>query len=163
MKKLLLPALISIIAIQLFVPVYRTINKYYILKAGEELKFRVNPVDPYDAFRGRYVSILSRQEVSGNGKYGVVTVDSDGFAGIASISEKKPASGVYIKSNGRRRFSLPVSRYYMDEKLAPQAEKLTRQGGQEAYVTVRVKNGVLVISGLYINGIAIEDIIKLEQ
>ena len=43
------------------------------------------------------------------------------------------------------------------------AEKLARQGGQEAYVTVHVKNGVLVISGLYINGIAVEDIIKLEQ
>ena len=162
MKKMLIPALISIIFIQLFVPVYRTINKYHILKAGEELKFRVNPVDPYDAFRGRYVSIISRQEVRGNGKYGVVIVDADGFARIASLSDKKPASGVYIKSNDRKRFSLPISRYYMDEKLAPKAEKLTRQGGQEAYVTVRVKNGVLVISGLYINGIAIEDIIKLE-
>ena len=163
MKKFLMPALIAIIVIQLFVPVCRTINKYYILKVGEELKFRVNPVDPYDAFRGRYVSIFSRQEVSGNGKYGIVIVDSEGFARIASISDEKPVSGVYIKSNSSNNFSLPISRYYMDEKLASKAENLTRQGGQEAYVTVRVKNGVLVISGLYINGITIEDIIKLEQ
>jgi len=160
MKKILVPVLIAVIVIQLFVPVYRIINKYNILKTGEEFKFKVSPVDPYDAFRGRYVSISSRQDVKGSGKYGLIIVDADGFARVASISDEKPTLGVYVKNSERYGFSLPISRYYMDEKLAPKAEKITQRGKQEAYVTARVKNGTLVISGLYINGTAIEDVIR---
>ena len=162
MKKFLMAALIALIIVQLFVPVSGTIKRYYTLRTGAEFKFRVNPVDPYDAFRGRYVSLNSRQDPGGRGKYGIITVNPDGFAVIGSLSDEKPASGSYVASAERGRFSMPIDRYYMDEKLAPQAEALTRrsEGGAEAYVTVRVKNGALVISGLYIDGIAIEDIIR---
>jgi len=57
---------------------------------------------------------------------------------------------------------LPIDRYYMNEKLAPEAETLVQQVGsdKEAYVTVRVKNGGMVISGLFIDGVAIEEIIR---
>jgi len=162
MKKLLIPALIAVIVIQLFVPTYKVVNKYIILRTGEEFKFKVNPVDPYDAFRGRYVSLNAIQGVRGSGKYGIVIVDKDGFAKIAYISDKKPAYEPYVKSDTRSLFSLPINRYYMDEKLAPKAERLTqtREPGNEAYVTVRIKNGMLVISGLYVDGIAIEDILR---
>ena len=165
MKKLLMPALITVIIIQLFVPASGVINKYIVLETGEEYKFRVNPVDPYDAFRGRYVSLNSRQEVRGDGRYGMIAVDADGFAYISLITDEKPVSGAYVKSNERYWFSLPIDRYYMDEKLAPKAETRTRnrEPGEETYVTVRVKNGALVISGLYIDGIAIEDIIRVEE
>ena len=162
MKKLLLPAMIAVILIQLFVPVYMVINKYIVLKTGEEFKFRVSPVDPYDAFRGRYVSLYSEQNPGGSGKYGLIMVDTDSFAKIVSLSDKKPLNSPYVKSNTRKWFSMPIDRYYMDEKFAPKAESLTRQRkpGEETYVTVRVKNGALVISGLYIDGTAIEDIIR---
>ena len=162
MKKWLLPALIALIVIQLSAPLYMIANKYNVLKTGEEYKFIVNPVDPYDAFRGRYVSLNSRQDVRGSGKYGVITVGEDGFARISHITDKKPTSGEYVKSSDSSWFTLPIDRYYMDEKLAPMAEKLTRTSAPEedAYVTVRVKNGELVISGLFISGVAIEDIIK---
>ena len=162
MKKWLLPALIVVILIQLFVPVYMIANKYDILRTGEEFRFRVNPVDPYDAFRGRYVRLNSPQRVSGQGRYGSVTVDADGFAHIAYTSHRRPASGAFVRSSNRNRFTLPIERYYMEEKLAPRAEVLTqrREPGQEAYVTVRVKNGELIISGLFIDGVAIEDILR---
>ena len=157
-----MPALIAAIILQLFVPVYMIIKKYDILNTGEEFRFRVNPVDPYDAFRGRYVRLYSRQEVYGNGKYGVIKVDADGFANITEITDEKPENAAYVKSDSRQWFSLPISRYYMDEKFAPKAESLVRQRepGIETYVTVRIKNGELVISGLFIDGVSIEDIIK---
>ena len=162
MKKLLFLALIAVIVIQLSVPVYMIVSKYVILKTGEEFKFWVNPVDPYDAFRGRYVSLFPQQEARGDGRYGLIVVDPNGFARISSITSEKPESGAYVKSSKRSRFSLPIDRYYMDEKSAPKAEALTRQRGleQTAYVTVRIKNGALIVSGLYIEGIAIEDIIR---
>ena len=164
-KKFLLPALIVTIVLQLFVPVYMIIKKYDILNSGEEFKFRVSPVDPYDAFRGRYVYLYSPQNVSGNGKYGVISVDTDGFANISKITDEKPKNAAYVKSESKLWFSLPINRYYMDEKFAPKAESLVRQRepGIETYVTVRIKNGELVISGLFIDGAAIEDIIKNES
>jgi len=139
-------------------------NKYNILRTGEEYKFRVFPIDPYDAFRGRYVSLNTNtgQEIYGNGKYGLIAVDEDGFARIASTTNEKPVSDPYVKSISRSWFVLPITRYYMEEKLAPRAELLAwqRGPGEEAYVTVRVKNGDLIISGLYIDGEAIEDILR---
>jgi len=165
MKKILMAALAALIIIQLFVPISGIIKKFNILKTGAEFKFKVYPVDPYDAFRGRYVSLNAQQRSNGSGKYGVIALDKDGFAEIIYISNNKPASGHYVTSIKRGWFTLPIDRYYMDEKFAPKAERLTqrREAGTEAYVTVRVKNGTLVVSGLYIDGVAIEDIIKQEM
>ena len=164
MKKWLTPALIAAIFAQLLVPSYLIANKYYILTAGTEYRFRVNPVDPYDAFRGRFVSLYPVVGVSGYGKYGVIAVGEGGFADVVSITDVKPQSGAYVKSGSRSWFLLPVDRYYMDEKLAPEAERIAWQRGQgrEAYVTVRVKNGSLVVSGLYVDGVAIEDAVRTE-
>jgi len=165
MKKLLMKALFALIVIQLFVPISMIIGKYNILGTGEEFKFRVYPVDPYDPFRGRYVSLNVMRGISGNGKYGVIAVDEDGFASIVSVTDERPDFGHYVTSMERGRFTLPIDRYYMDEKFALRAERLTqqREGGTEAYVTVRVKNGNLVVSGLFIDGVAIEDIIRNEK
>ena len=166
MKKWLMPALIAVIVIQLFTPIYMIANKYHILRTGEEFIFKVNPVDPYDAFRGRYVRLDAHQAVlaPGPGRYGVIAIDADGFAYISTITDNRPVSGVYVKSNSQSWFTLPIDRYYMEERLAPRAEVLTWQRAldEEAYVTVRVKNGELVVSGLFIDGVAIDDILRNE-
>ncbi len=167
MKKYLLPALVIMIVLQLFVPVYMIANKYDILRNGEEYKFKVAPVDPYDAFRGRYVWISYRlpQDIYWKGMYGEITVGEDGFAEISKITNAKPREGAYVVSKDKSHFTMPFDRYYMDERFAPRAERLTRSGSasENAYVTVRVKNGSLVVSGLYIDGVPIEDIIKKER
>ncbi|MCL2488728.1 MAG: GDYXXLXY domain-containing protein [Oscillospiraceae bacterium] len=163
LKKLLLPALILVIIAQLCVPVYMMADRYDTLKNGEEYKFKVRPVDPYDAFRGRYVDLYLGPMDGGYGKYGIIKVDSSGFAKVKTITNQKPKDGAYIKSGSNDDwFELPIDRYYMDEKLAPKAEELMWSGDEarEAYVTVRVKNGKLVVSGLYVDGQAIEDVIK---
>jgi uncharacterized membrane-anchored protein len=161
MKKFLLPILIAVIVMQLLTPAYMIIHKYDILANGEEYKFRVRPVDPYDAFRGRYVQ-LGASDISWDltGKYGVIHVDEDGFAVVSGATDIKPDGNAYIKNNSKDYFQLPIDRYYMDEKFAPEAERLVQRGEREAYVTVRVKNGNLVISGLYLDGVAIEEVIR---
>ncbi len=167
MKKFLMPALISLIIVQLFIPTYMIANRYIILRTGQEYKFKVYPIDPYDAFRGRYVNLNVMGGIQGEGKYGVLNTDEKGYAFIEKISHEKPKNETYIKSNSSSSwFSMPIDRYYMDEKLAPQAEILTRPNGlseNEVYVTTKIKNGKLVVSGLFINGMAIEDYIKNYQ
>jgi uncharacterized membrane-anchored protein len=163
MRKWLMPALIAVIVIQLTAPIYMIADKYHVLRTGDEFKFKVNAVDPYDAFRGRYVRLGAWQSVrgSGSGRYGIISIDADGFAYISDITDDKPASGAYVTSGSRTRFTLPIERYYMEEKLAPRAEVLTqRRAPGDAYVTVRVRNGKLIISGLYVDGAAIEDILR---
>ena len=161
MKKWLMPALIAVIFIQLCVPVYMIANKYAVLKTGEEFKFRVSAVDPYDPFRGRYVAIAVQRASYAEGKYGVIEVGEDGFARISSTSDSKPIAGAYVKSGSSRMFLLPIDRYYMDEAFAPRAQALTWR--ENAYVTVRVKNGTLIVSGLFVDGVAIEEIIRNER
>ena len=165
MKKMALPALIVTILVQLMVPAYMIYGKYDILRTGDEYRFSVMPVDPYDAFRGRYVRLNSPQQVWGSGKYGVIDVGPDGFAYVAEITDAKPVGKPYVTSDSRNWFRLPIDRYYMAEHLAPRAETYVADMDRDraAYVTVRIKNGSLVISGLYVDGVPIEEIVKSIQ
>ncbi len=62
------------------------------------------------------------------------------------------------------RLELPFERYYMEEGAAPKAEDLYRQHNQrnkqDAYLTIKVKDGQSAITGLYVAGEKIEDAIK---
>ena len=111
-----------------------------------------------------YIQLNSRININAQGKYGIISVDSDGFANIAKVTNKKPEYSAYVKGNKNSwQFKLPIDRYSMDEKLAPKAELYMQKNisDKEAYVTVRIKNGNLVISGLYIDGVTIEDVVNI--
>lgn len=173
MKRFLMPALIVIIVIQLLVPTYMIANRYFILYTGEEFKFRVRPFDPYDPFHGRYVYFTldsspyspTGSYEAGNHKYSKIDVGEDGFARFKGLFEKKPKDAPYIKSVKKDYFNPGINKYYMEEKMAPAAEKIVqeRASGKEIYVTVKVKNGNAVVTGLYVDGVPVEDIIKKEM
>ena len=170
MKKYLLGLLILTILIQLFVPAYFVFEKYDTLKTGVEYKFEVSLYDPYDAFRGRYVSIQTvtqrnlyeRYDSSAlfqGSKYGLISVAEDGFAFIKSVTDVKPKTGDYVKSASSNYFNMPVESYYTDEDIAPQLEQFLLYNRKEvkAYIILRVKDGNAVIQGLYVDGMRIED------
>lgn len=164
MKKYLSLFLIAAIAVQLFVPSYMIFSKYNTLKNGEQYKFKAYPVDPYDPFRGRYVQ-FSVNDVSrkySTEKYGIISIDENGFAHIKEFSDEKPIDKPYIESLSDDFFSMPVDRYYMEDKLAPAAENLVAKTikTDDVYITVRVLGGDVVVEGLFINGVAIEDLLK---
>ena len=161
MKKAFLYILVSVLVIQILVPVCKIWEKYDVLKNGVEVKMKVAPIDPYDAFRGRYVSLsYSDRVVMRNGKYGVLEIDEDGFATLIKVVSKKPENGIYITSKDEY-FSIPLRRYYMEETLAPKAE-LMLNGDGEAYVTIRIKGDKAVLSGLYVEGRPIEEVLSVE-
>ncbi len=163
MKKTLLYVLIVVLIIQFLIPAYKIWEKYDVLKNGEEVKMRVAPIDPYDAFRGRYVSLsYSDRVVARRGKYGILEIDKDGFATVSKVVKKRPENELYIKGENEENFSIPQRRYYMEETLAPKAEKML-MGDKEAYVTIRIKGDNAVISGLYVDGKPIEEILTSEE
>lgn len=161
MKKTLLSVLIITIFVQILIPTYMIWGKYDVLKNGEEVKIKVAPIDPYDAFRGRYVSLWYDDDLSyeqSQGKYGILEIDEDGFAMVKKVVKEQPKDQLYLTSENEDYFYIPLDRYYMEETLAPKAEEMI-SGEKEAYVTIRIKGDKSVLSGLYIDGKPVEEIL----
>ncbi len=143
-----------------------------IVSEGKEFRFRTDVVDPYDIFRGRFVSVsqenlrieIRQEEVRdydyGSFFYGQLKVDEEGFASIASLS-KEPTGGDELKvevtwagpdydySGGQQKLKgyfvnikPPFDRYYIKETLAPAAEREYR-----AHAKGRAHLSVRVLGG----------------
>ena len=161
MKKTLFSVLIITILVQIFIPAYMIWGKYDVLKNGEEVKIKVAPIDPYDVFRGRYVSLWYDNDLSyeqRQGKYGILEIDEEGFATVKKVEKEQPKDELYLTSQNEDYFYIPLDRYYMEETLAPKAEEMI-SGEKEAYVTIRIKGDKSVLSGLYIDGKPVEKIL----
>lgn len=180
------PWILALLAVtflaQWFVPASIIWRFESALRDGKLFKFQTRPVDPYDAFRGRYVALGFSQEnvpwkytavplKRGENMYALIENDTNGFARIKNLSAERPQTGDYIGVKIRYAASptnvfvqLPFDRYYMNEKKAPAAEDAYRKhsvrGQQDAYVTVRVRAGRAVIEDLYIAGKPIREFLK---
>lgn len=167
--------------IQLVVPLSMIAKREVVLRDGVQFKFKVAPVDPYDAFRGRYVALRvdesyvpAPKEVKvkgGQTAYALIDVDAQGFAKLSGLTTSRPREKSYIQSkvthvsyDKKIYLDLPINRYYMEEKAAPAAEKVYQRYAQrdkkDAYVVVRIKDGFAVIESLYVGGQRIEDVVK---
>lgn len=181
MKKSLIIALFScLILIQIAIPLSMIAKREIVLKEGRQFKFKTEPVDPYDAFRGRYVALRVAEDkipLPKNGTFkkdqmvfAQILVGEDGFARISDLKSRRPHGTPYITARvnfvgaDTVSLSLPFDRYYMEEKKAPIAEKLYRQHAsrekQDAYISVRIKDGFAVIEKLYVGGMPIEEALK---
>ena len=183
MKNNLIIGFICLACIQIAAPISMIAGREAILKNGEQFRFKTKPVDPYDAFRGRYVALsvkesvfklpkgLDKREITrGSDVYAIISLDNQGYAVFSELAKARPKSGAYIKTKvryvagGDAYLDLPIGRYYMEEKRAPQAEQLyrehSRRQAEDAYVVVRVKDGDVAIESLYVGGKRIEDALK---
>lgn len=177
--RLIIGLFICLSLIQVITPLSMIVKRESALKSGEQFKFKAAPVDPYDAFRGRYVALQMEANYApdtglnlrdGQRVYALIGVDSQGFAKFTAVALSRPRGQAYLQVNVRYvsgdkvYLELPMNRYYMEESAAPKAETLYRehvQGGkQEAYVTVRIKEGFAVIEDLYVGGRRIEEAVK---
>lgn len=179
-KELIIGLFAGLIALQIALPVSMIAKRESTLKEGAVFRFKTAPVDPYDAFRGRYVTIraeinkVSKPEgvdlKSGQKVYAQLTVDEKGLAQVLQIALQKPKDSAYLiasvthPSGNDVGLNLPIDRYYMEETVAPRAEQAyrehSRRDKQDAYVIVRVKDGFAVIEGLYVGDQRIEDVVK---
>jgi len=165
---------------QLAVPVWMIANREMTLRDGKQFRFRTAPVDPYDAFRGRFVALQvfqnfgtlsSREKLAANKKvFAQLGEDNDGFAKIIAISASRPPANDYVAcrvnslTDSLVYLQFPFDRYYMDEHAAPAAEAAYREHSrrevQEVYVTVRVRDGNAVVEELFIGGMPIREFLR---
>ena len=150
------------------------------LRTGEAFRFRIQPVDPVDAFRGRYVAIWFAQDRAPVAEGAVIRprtyicvpieVDAEGYATLGPARVEPPSEGPYLRlragvvspdEHGQEYVwvTLPFRRFYMDEDNAPEAERAVwsgRRARREASVSVRIRNGVGVIEELFIDDVPIQ-------
>jgi uncharacterized membrane-anchored protein len=174
-------ALFAVLSVfQLAVPVWMIVNREMTLRHGRQFRFRAAPVDPYDAFRGRYVALQFQQnsapvpadeKLAMNQKvYAELAEDENGFARLVKVTANEPSDEAYVQcrvssiTDSLVYLQFPFDRYYMDEKLAPAAEAAylehSRREVRDVYATVRVKDGNAVLEELYIEEMPIREFLR---
>ena len=156
---------------QLFVPAQMIFEREAILKNGRAFKFELEPIDPADPFRGRYVFLrfantVYKGTVQDTFKhpdpvYVKLTTNSSGFAEIQAIERTKPENGDFLEATVQSDYQreviirYPFERFYMEEYAAPLAEKRLRAVNQDslqtAYALIRIRDGEGVIENVFIN------------
>ncbi|SFQ69898.1 GDYXXLXY domain-containing protein [Flavobacterium akiainvivens] len=167
---------------QLFIPARMVYSNHIVETEGIVYKFRAEPVDPADPFRGRYITLnfvadtfaIANFYDEGEAVYALLGKDADGFAKIKNVTFTVPKSGDYIKVDKWSYYKyfktlnleLPFDRYYMEESKAPEAELLYAEYLRDntkalpAYGEVAVKDGNAVLKRVIINGMPVEEYVQ---
>jgi uncharacterized membrane-anchored protein len=160
---------------QLAVPASLIWKREQTLRHGSVWKFRTAPVDPVDAFRGRYVALqfdAETQEISpppnaSSGQPVFVTVrqNAEGFAEIDQVLAGPPGGDDFIEAKlTGKTVSLPFDKYWVSEHDAPAAEVAyfaqSRRDKRNAFATVRVFRGDAALEQLYLDGLPLGDYLR---
>jgi uncharacterized membrane-anchored protein len=178
MKNVRLSIFVVVALAQLAVPAYAVWMRTQTLSHGRLWKFRTAPVDPVDLVRGRYIALrFASEEVPqaerlkpGRWAYAVLKEATDGFAIVDHVSAEPIAGDNVIKVENvgwwesKQRLRFPFNNFWVSEDLAPAAETAyaanSRQQKQNAYVTVRVRNGDAALEDLYIDGQPLKEYLR---
>ena len=133
-------------AVQIITPLSMIKRQEAVLTQGVPFKFKTAPVDPFDAFRGRYVALRLEPNTAPRPKgfflergrvvYAPIAVDKEGFAVFSAVLTERPAGVPYIQtkvshlSGDKIHLDLSIDRYYMEERAAPVADRLYWQRRQ---------------------------------
>ena len=182
-KHIIIVLFVVLAGIQLYVPAEMIFENEDILKTGKEFRFKTRPIDPYDPFRGKYISLdlEESQFIMDSTKewnnlrnvYVMLEEDSAGFAKIEDVSEIQPPIGdflraevwnSYVNEKGRIiNVSMPFERYYMEESKAYEAELAYRESNIDStsvtYAVVAIKNGKSVLKDVMIDGESIKEVV----
>lgn len=179
MKRLFILIFVLVALAQLSVPAWMAWARVQTLAHGRVWKFKTAPVDPEDAVRGRYVRLsydvdrytANQKFQSGDSVYAVLKENAEGFAEVDRLTTEKGDGDNFVKveawwSNDRENIAFPLNQYWVTERDAPAAEKAyvenSRRGQQNAFVTVRVRNGDAALEQLYINNQPLRDYLRAE-
>jgi hypothetical protein len=174
-----------VVAAQLAIPATMVRQREATLRHGRAYKFRTRPVDPIDAFRGRYIQLWFEQDHApwsggeiGRGATGYARVEenADGFAVVRAVSAERPKQGDFFKVQASYAgweinastvyFQMPFDRFYLEETKAPTAERVywennrRGQSNSNTYAVVRIHNGDAALAELYVGGKPIAEFVK---
>lgn len=167
---LLLPL---VFALQWAVPLIQVVRGEGILREGVALRLELQPVDPLDVLRGRYLALAFPEEEKehtlppgvqgGDTIYVVLEAGKDGLAHITRLSHSaQDGAFSYTIPDGYKagdtiRINIPLTRYYLPEEDAVKIDELFRFRNNEsphsnATLGVRIKDGQIVAESLWLDG-----------
>ncbi len=166
--------------LQVAMPLYMAWRWENILQTGQRFYWQTAPVDPYDAFKGRYVALRFKEDTVSvvdsdslefrQKAYAIIEENSEGKAFVSKVTTKRPEQGVYVKAQVYRagqdkvHVILPFTRFYLPENLAPAAEAAYRDSaGKTGIAAVRIKDGYGVVEELYIGDKTLYEFLRQPQ
>ena len=175
MKRLaLLLLLLPLFALQWAVPISQIMRGETILRDGTALRLALQPVDPYDVMRGRYLALSFPESArehnlpeglgAGDTLYAVLGADPTGLAHITRLSREPQESAFAWKipantqPGEKVRIDIPLTRFYLPEDDATSIDDALRWRGDgsrpqvAASLGVRVKDGTIVAESLWLDG-----------
>ncbi|MEM7087701.1 MAG: GDYXXLXY domain-containing protein [Bacteroidota bacterium] len=188
MNKLLITiGFFIMLAAQWYVPGIMIYDQEAALTEGTAYKFKTQPIDPNDPFRGKYVwlnyemeSVKSTDSVWGYKEpvYVYIRTGSDGYAEATEVSKVlldtdqdyvKADAGYY--HNKEVYFELPFDRFYMEESKALDAEigiRRTQLAMRDSlapvcYALVYVKGDIAVLDNVFIGTVSVKEFVEKEQ
>ncbi len=165
-------ALIGVIVvsiIQLALPLMFISQKEQVLKSGKEYVFNIRPIDPYNFFQGRYVSLnmepleYSDKNYKDFKRFDIVYVefeqDSIG-ARIKKLSHEKTKYSLKLKlyrePQSKMRIPLPFKKFFLEEYKAQTIEnRLANTSTGPCFVHARILNGDFVLTDISSNGVSL--------
>lgn len=180
MKNLRLLLFTLVALIQLSVPLYMAWHWENILQAGQPFYWQTTPVDPADAFKGRYIDLNFKAAAGpvapgsvlhyGQTAYALIAQDQAGRAVISQVSATQPPNQPYVKvkinyieENTIAHVHLPFKRYYLPEALAPAAEAAYQKNTDNTVAVIRLQDGYGVIEQVYIGDQTLADYLQNPQ
>ena len=166
MKSWRLVVFVLLALAQLAVPASLIWKREQTLRHGSVWKFRTAPVDPVDAFRGRYIILQFDAEAqqisppanveSGATVFVTLRNNTEGFAEIDRVLPSRPAGDDFFEAQlAGKTVMFPLDKFWVTERDAPAAEAAyraqSRRDKQNAFVTVRVFRGDAAIEQLYLD------------
>lgn len=166
-----------------FVPGKMISDRERVLREGKTYKFRTEPIDPSDPFRGKYITLNFEEnsvevpdpkEWEKAGNIYVSLADSGGFARITKASMYEPEGTDYIKATidwvdsyrppYRVWIKYPFERFYLEESKANKAEHVSRINRNDSttvvYAVVNVLDGTAALKDVVINDRSIVDVVR---
>ncbi|MEL6676136.1 MAG: GDYXXLXY domain-containing protein [Bacteroidota bacterium] len=163
-------------------PIYLVAKYEALIGEGVVYRFHPEPVDPFDPFRGRYVSINYAEDrmdypeaeaawQKGQTVYLVPAQKADGFTEWQEVLYTQPSHSNYLETTVRRVndeavfFNLPFEEYFVNEKAAPQIEQFFRDREEaelaaNLYAEVFIKDGKAILRDIYFYGETLETYLK---
>jgi len=175
MKTSLLALFAIAVLIQWAAPLSQIWKYERVLASGTLVRLKCRAPDPYDPLRGRYLAVYPEEREGklpegeelpgGTPVYAVLTPDEGGVSHISSLVLTPPDGGVYVKTKLRWGSTIewPFDRFYLNEKLAPEADKWLAENIRSekgVIAEVRVLDGRAVLEDLTFDGQSFREILK---
>lgn len=183
MRKLRTIVLLAASVIVLLFFALQVLTLFGVKSNGTIYDFDTTGYDPADPFRGRYLAFRMlpdsipvdrvsddlKDQHSRSEAYAQLEHGADGSVIVTSLQPNPPAEGDYLHCNYYRfyndtyRIEWPFRRYYLNEDLAAQADRLRWNAEIKLQARLRIQGGQALLETLLVNGQPLEEYLRVQE